>query len=245
MQYNTCGQGPLFPYIPGLDGTGELFYRQIPELARDFTVVTFGLRAEGDFTYEDLVEDLAALIGRLGCQSAMLCGESFGGTFALQFALSRPKLVDRLVIINSFPYFRNRALLAAGRILLEFIPFELLHLSRYVAATLGLIAENLKEEDRKKFIAVTSRVPKLAIARRMALVAKHDVRAKLGLIHAPTLLIASSRDRLQNSVVEAELMASLMPSAKIRVVEGMGHIILPSPSCSLCALFAEAGFLPK
>jgi pimeloyl-ACP methyl ester carboxylesterase len=245
VQYKINGNGPLLLYLPGLDGTGELFYRQIDDLARNFAVVTFGLRTEGSFTYKDLVEDLAALIDRLGFGRALICGESFGGTLALQFALARPDMLDRLVIINSFSYFRNRVLLNAGRILIDLLPNELLHLGRTAAAKLRFIAEDLAEEDLGKFISITSSVPKLAIMQRMALVAGHDVRGRLGEINCPTLLIASRRDRLQNSVVEAELMATLMPSARIRIVEDVGHILTPSHKFSLSALLAEAGFLPQ
>jgi 3-oxoadipate enol-lactonase len=243
VKYRVCGQGPFLLYLPGLDGTGELFFRQIPELARDFTVITFSLRTEGSFTYEDLIGDLTLLIEELGCSRVALCGESFGGTLALQFAIARPEMVERLIIINSFPYFRNRALLLAGRILIDLVPGELLHLSRSAAARLRMIAEDLSGEDLDKFIAITSRVPKLAAMRRMQLVAEHDVRDKLGSIEAPTLLIASRKDRLQNSVTEAELMASSMPSAKIRIIEDCGHILTPSHKCSLRTLFDEAGFI--
>src|SRR5215212_8674968 len=104
MEYNICGRGPFLFFLPGLDGTGELFYRQIPELSRDFTVVNFGLRTEGAFTYEDLIDDISGLIEKLGCGKVTLCGESFGGTLALQFAAARPEMVERLIIINSFPY---------------------------------------------------------------------------------------------------------------------------------------------
>ena len=126
MQFKIFGEGPRLLYLPGLDGTGELFYRQAPELARDFTVATFPLRDRGQFTYQHLIEDLLIIINELGNSPVTLCGESFGGTLALQFALAQPKLVERLIIINSFPYFRNRALLAAGT---AWIAFQYLYQS--------------------------------------------------------------------------------------------------------------------
>lgn len=245
MQYKVYGQGPLLIFLPGLDGTGELFYRQIPELSRHFQVVTASLRTEGDFTYGDLVGDIENAIKELNYDRAFICGESFGGSLALQFASARPEMVERLTIINSFPYFRNRLLLTAGRVLLEFTPIEFLSLGRRAAVSLGLIAESLTREDLDKFVAITTKVPKLAIARRMNLVAKHDVRGKLPDIQTRTLLIATQKDRLQNSVAEAEFMASKMPNARVRVVKGMGHIFLPSPDFSLSSVFEEEGFLPE
>jgi pimeloyl-ACP methyl ester carboxylesterase len=245
MHYKICGQGPLLIYIPGLDGTGELFYRQSAELAQHFTVLTYQLRTAGCFTYSDLIDDIADLITKLNFSAATLCGESFGGTLALQFALTYLHQVERLVIINSFPYFRNRALLIAGRTLLEFMPHELLNWSRWIAVHLRLIAEDLPPESRKQFMEITARIPKLTIMRRLELIAEHDVRAQLSLINRPTLFIASTNDRLQNSLREAEQMAACMPNAKVSPLPGMGHVVLPLPNCSLQRLFAQADFLPS
>ena len=84
------GPGPLLVYIAGLDGTGELFYKQAPALARFYRVVTFRLREEGRFTYDDLTEDVAAVIRNAGESRATVVGESFGGTIAMQFAIRFP-----------------------------------------------------------------------------------------------------------------------------------------------------------
>lgn len=243
MHFKMRGQGPPLLFLPGLDGTGELFYRQADELVAHFTVVTAALRDQGEFTYQDLIDDIARLITKLERGPVVLCGESFGGTLALQFTLAHPELVARLVVINSFPYFGNRPLLRLGQLLLEFTPYELIHWGRAIAANLRLLAEDLPSEDRKKFIAFTSTLPKFAIMRRMALVAEHDVRARLTEIKTPTLFIASRRDRLQDSVAEARYMSSRIEGAKVAILEGMGHIPLPSPACSLLKIFRKAAFM--
>lgn len=245
MQYQISGKGPVLIFIPGLDGTGALFYRQEPELIKHFTVVTCSLRDSGNFTYKDLLEDLANLILKLGKEPVTLCGESFGGTILLQFALAYPNLLEKLVIINSFPYFRNRALFITGRLLLEFTPYELIQLSRMAAVHLGLLAEDMAVEEREKFISITRKIPKLAVARRMDLIRGYDIRDRLSKINTQTLFIAGRQDRLQNSVLEAEFMASQMSNAKVKVLENMGHIPLPSPKCSLLEIFTETDFLPK
>jgi pimeloyl-ACP methyl ester carboxylesterase len=245
MKYKISGQGPVLIFIPGLDGRGELFYHQENFLNKHFTVVTCSLREEGNFTYKDLIEDLRILILKLDRGKVCLCGESFGGTISLQFALAYPEFLEKLVIINSFPYFRNRMLFITGRLLLEFTPYEFLQWGRIGAVHLGLLAENLDVNEKENFINVTTKIPKLAVARRMDLIRGYDIRDKISKITTETLFIAGHEDRLQNSVLEAEFMASRMVNSKIKVLKNMGHIPLPSSKCSLLEIFKEMDFLPK
>ena len=58
----TEGMGPPLVLVPGLDGTGRLFYRQVPLLARDFRVATYALRDDAP-DMATLVEDLAPSCG--------------------------------------------------------------------------------------------------------------------------------------------------------------------------------------
>ena len=69
-------------YVPGLDGTGRLFFKQSPRLSIGHRVVTFRSRDGGRFTYEDLTDDLAAIIRDLGERQATIIGESFGELFS-------------------------------------------------------------------------------------------------------------------------------------------------------------------
>ena len=57
------GAGPPLVYVPGMDGTGLLFYRQIPALSRRYRVVTYTLRDAGAHM-STLVEDLARVVRR-------------------------------------------------------------------------------------------------------------------------------------------------------------------------------------
>src|SRR5258708_1834648 len=151
-RYSVEGSGPLLIYVAGLDGTGQLFYKQLAPLARSYRVVTFRSRDDDRFTYEDLTGDLAAIIKALGEQQATIVGESFGGTIALTFALAYPRMVARLVVINSFPRFRNRFKIEIGAFLASGLPFRLLWPVRRTANGLGLVIDGVKKEDRRPFL---------------------------------------------------------------------------------------------
>ncbi|MEK6286289.1 MAG: alpha/beta hydrolase [Acidobacteriota bacterium] len=238
-QYRVEGSGPLLIYIAGLDGTGQLFFKQIPPLTRSRRVVTFRSREGGRFTYEDLTDDLAAIIRDLGEKQATILGESFGGTVALSFALRYPQMVERLVVINSFPRFRNRFTIKLGAMLASGLPFRLLWPVRRAANTLGLLVDEVSREDRRIFWKAIRTVSGEAYARRLHLIAELDLEDRLSEIRSPALFIAGDRDLLIPSVKEAHAMAARMPNATVKVIRGAGHACLLGNRVRLAELLAE------
>jgi pimeloyl-ACP methyl ester carboxylesterase len=110
------GSGPAVVLVPGMNGTGELFYRQLPLLERSYRVATYSLRDDAE-SLEVLAADLAQIVDAVAPveRRAIIVGESFGGAVALTFALSRPEMVSALVILNSFSHSpRNFTLAIAG-----------------------------------------------------------------------------------------------------------------------------------
>ena len=84
--------------VPGIDGTGKLFYRQIPRLEERFTVTTIRLRDDAE-TMADLVADLHDEIARVAADGrrVSLLGESFGGALTLSYAVRHPERVELTV----------------------------------------------------------------------------------------------------------------------------------------------------
>lgn len=239
MRYRVEGAGPLLIYIPGLDGTGELFYKQAPALMRRHRVVTYRSREQGRFTYDDLADDLAALIGELGEPRATMVGESFGGTVALQFVLRHPAMTERLVVVNSFARFRGRVRIALAARLVALMPWRMTWLARLLANTLGLMREGIGRDDRRRFLAAVRTVDKEGYARRLRLIAELNLDDRLREMRTPTLLIAGDRDWLVPSVREARAMAARLPQAELRILAGAGHASLLSSRVCLADILAE------
>jgi pimeloyl-ACP methyl ester carboxylesterase len=238
-EYNVEGSGPLLIYVAGLDGTGQLFFKQAEILARSYRVVTFRSRDDGHFNYEDLTGDLAAIIRDLGEEAAMLVGESFGGTVVLCFALAYPQMVRRLVVVNSFPRFRNRLKIELGVLLASALPFRLLWPFRRAASAFGLFIDRVKKEDRRTFWRAIRSVSGEAYSRRLQLIAGLNIEERLCEIQAPTTFIAGDRDFLVPSAREARAMASRMPNANFRIINGAGHACLMGDRVCLGELLAE------
>jgi pimeloyl-ACP methyl ester carboxylesterase len=230
---------PLLVYIAGLDGTGELFYKQAPALGRSYRVVTFRLREHGQFTYDDLTDDVAAVIRNNGESRATVVGESFGGTVAMQFAIRFPEMVERLVVVNSFSRFRQRWKIEIAAAFAPFVPPRINWMLRRGANLLGLMQDGVGEEDRRRFFQTIRGVKHEGWARRLRLIAELDVESRLPEIQAPTLFIAGAKDPLLKSAREARLMAARMPRADVKIIDGAGHACLLGNKVILADLLDE------
>lgn len=238
-EYSVEGSGPLLIYIAGLDGTGRLFFKQCADLARTYRVVTFTLRETGRFNYDDLTDDVAGIINDLGERRAVVVGESFGGTVALWFAISHGDMVERLVIVNSFPRFRGRLRIKSAIFLVRLIPFPLIWPWRFVSNTLGLHLDGVSSGDRKRAHEIIRTVNGEGYFRRLELIEELDIENQLRKIQAPTVFVAGDRDVLIPSAREAHLMASLMPNAAVTIIKGAGHACLLGSRVSLAKLLSD------
>jgi pimeloyl-ACP methyl ester carboxylesterase len=238
-RYSVTGEGPLLVFISGLDGTGELFFKQAPALSLSHRVVTFRQRETGQFTYEDLADDVAAIVKHTGERQATIVAESFGGGVALTFALRYPQMVERLVIVNSFPRYRERIRINLAARLTPLFPFQLIWPVRLAANRLGLFIDGVTGEDRLRFFAAARTINPEGYARRLKLIAELDLDDRLSEIHAPTLIVAADLDLLVRSIREADFMRSRMPNASVKVIKGVGHACLLGDRVRLAELIAQ------
>jgi pimeloyl-ACP methyl ester carboxylesterase len=235
-KYRLHGSDPTLPllvYIAGMDGTGELFYKQIPALCEAYRVVTFRLRDTSDATFEELTDDVAAIIKAQNESRAFIVGESFGGAIALTFALRYPLMTERLIVINSFPHYRGRLRINLAAGLASIATFQMALPFRLAMASMGLWLDGVTGEDRRRVLQALRTIEMKSYARRLRLIAEVNLRDRLSEIQAPTLIIAATRDLLVSSVREAKFMQALVPNAELRIIKGAGHACLLGNDVSL------------
>jgi pimeloyl-ACP methyl ester carboxylesterase len=239
VSLSIAGAGDTVVLVPGMDGTGLLFYRQVPLLARSYRVVTYALR-DAAATMDVLVADLARVIDTVAPRErrAIIVGESFGGALALSFALARPELVSRLVVLNSFPYFAPQLRLRLAALGLRAVPWGAMGLVRRLTA-FRLHSRHTHREEIHRFMQLTARASRAGYMNRLKLLRDYDVRHRLHELHRPTLFLAADRDHLVPSVEQARYMAARVPGSLLRVLEGHGHICLIAPDIDLEALLNE------
>jgi pimeloyl-ACP methyl ester carboxylesterase len=234
-----CGRGPPLVLVPGMDGTGLLFYRQVPLIARRHRVATYALR-DGAPDMRTLVADLADVVGAAAPsgEPALIVGESFGGALALSFAHAHPERTAGVIVINSFARFLPQLRLRLARTGIRAMPWGAMRVVRRLTAA-RLHSPNTQRAEIRRFLSLTRETTRRGYLARLSILREYDARPWLGTLRVPALFVASDRDHLVPAVREATFMAARVPGARLRVLEGHGHICLIAPGVDLAALIAD------
>jgi len=227
------GTGEALVLVPGMDGTGQLFYRQTPSLSESFRTATYALRSNAG-TMDTLVGDLGAVIDTVApdTRQAVVVGESFGGALAMSFALARPEQVSALVVLNSFPFFAPQFRLRLARYGLALLPWGAMPLIRRATA-FRLHSAHTHRGEIRRFMELTACADREGYINRLQLLMSYDIRNRLHDLRPPALFLAAEQDHLVPSVQQAQLMVSRVPRGTLRVLHGHGHICLIAPDVCL------------
>jgi pimeloyl-ACP methyl ester carboxylesterase len=241
---------PLFFYLPGMDGTGQLFYKQVDALKQEFEVHCLVLPPYELMGWDQLsiaVSNLVEAKLKEGKRpSVYLCGESFGGALALKVIERSPRLFTHLVLINPASAFRQNPLLYWGSYLVQprleaVYQFSCQSLLNFLAAL-----DRMQERDRQRLLAAMRSVPQTTSIWRLGLLRLFEVNERrLSRLSQPTLLIASGRDRLLDSKAEADRLSQMLPYAKTYVLPESGHACLLEDQVSLYQILRLHKLLPS
>ena len=109
IHYATLGTGPLVVMIHGFPDFWYTWRHAMAALSDTFQVVAIDQRGynlsdkpKGVENYDMrlLVADVAAVVRSLGRDKATIVGHDWGGMVAWQFAMNRPEMTERLVVLN-------------------------------------------------------------------------------------------------------------------------------------------------
>jgi pimeloyl-ACP methyl ester carboxylesterase len=104
IAYDDAGRGAPLVLLHAVIADRTMWEDVTPMLAEGFRVVRPDLRGYGETPLPDgpfvYAADVAELLGALAIDRAHVIGVSMGGHVALDLALARPELVDRLVLVG-------------------------------------------------------------------------------------------------------------------------------------------------
>jgi 3-oxoadipate enol-lactonase len=223
---------PVVLLSNSLGATRAMWDPQVPALAERYRVVTYDTRGHGaspapagPYTLDDLVDDVLALLDRLGAQRAHVAGLSLGGMTALRLAAREPHRVHRLAVLCSSAKtepqgFLDRAAAARAEGTASFAPTVA---SRWLTPPYAAAHPDLVT----RLEAMIAGADDQGYAACAEVVADVDLREDLGRIAAPTLVVSGAEDpalppehqrAIADGIAGAELL-SLSPGAHLANLE--------------------------
>jgi pimeloyl-ACP methyl ester carboxylesterase len=228
---NACGpeDGTPLVLLPGGGATSTVWFANVGVLSRTHRVYAVDLIIDAGRSVadgwpvrglDDLLSWLEAVFDHLGLDRADLCGHSYGGWVALNFALRSPDRVHKLVLLDTSQAFAGMSLVYRLRAVPLFLRPSPDRMRAFLAwetggmpidpAWLTLMA-----------LSTTFPKPKLVWPRRPK---AHLLRVST----VPTLLLLAERSRAHNPSRVAANARELMPHIAVAVLPGATHNSVPT-----------------
>lgn len=230
LYYEQTGAGPHVVLLHGGNLDSRMWDDQVGVLAKSFTVTRYDIRPYGRSAATEKgfssVDDLAALMDYLDIARASLVGLSLGGRIAIDFALTHPGRVERLVLmgpgVSGYPFNQNdeavKKMLARAQAgdAQGAMELWLQHPMMAPAMARPELAPRIREiaRDNAKIFAalpVGERVPQPPAIKRLA-----EIRA-------PTLVIVGERDVADIQAI-VKLIAAHIAGVRTEVVPAAAHM---------------------
>ena len=229
---------PVLVLLGSLGSDRSMWAHQTRELAKVYRVIAVDHRGHGDSdvipgaaTMDDLAGDVLALLDELGVRSAHVAGLSLGGAVAQWLAVHHPERVDSLALLCTAARFgepqgwtdRAAAVRAGGMAAVADAV-----VARWITPALTERDPRLTDSLRDMILATDPE----GYAACCDALAGYDVRADLGRIGCPTLVIAGEQDpstppdvlREIADGVEGARLVVLSPAAHMPTVELPGRV---------------------
>lgn len=229
---------PLFIYLPGLDGAGQLLQVQLAQLQKSYDVHCLVIPTNDLSDWPTLAQGVVNWVEQTQINRSnrpiTLCGESFGGCLAMQVVAIAPQLFHHLVLVNPASAFSRRPWLALGSQFSRWLP-EGIH--QFAAVNfLPLLAafERITLRDRQALEQAVRSLPAPTSAWRIELLSRFRTPiAELAQFAQPVLILASGRDQLLPSLAEAYYLKGIFPQAQVVELPQSGHACLLEATVNL------------
>lgn len=224
---------PPILLVRPLGGSASLWGEFACTLERDLRVVTFDALGTGTSSGRArsstaaLAVDALAVLDARSIEKAHVFGISLGGMVATRVAIDSPSRVASLVLASTaargFAFERAGLRRAAG--FARCLAHEPCKAERCVVLRVlshEFRAEHPFEAERIADLAAQTPSPHLTFVAHTIAALRHDARAQLGTLRAPTLVLTGDRDHLLGPSAALALTHGIA-GAKRTIITGSGH----------------------
>jgi len=224
VSYRVRGSGPPLVLLATLSGS---WLRQVPELSRHYTVLTYDMRGFGDSpssasgfpSNAEHADDLAALLDRLDVAQAAVVGLSHGGLVAQHFAAKHADRLSGLGLVATFcvPHGPTHQLLG---MLNGFLQREDLAGFWEVLKSLLFSAANAPTMLRRETLlrqAMFDQYDTSALRSIYGQAVEHDSTGWFSGVACPSLVVGGAEDILFPRVL-TERLASQLPGSRLELL---------------------------
>lgn len=204
-------------FIHGWGATAKIFETVFYYLKDDFNIHYFDLPGFGNTTIEkvmtlkDYAEFVFKFLEKNNIKEPIIIGHSFGGAIAIKLALLYPGNISKLILVSASAIRQRRYKIILIKKISDFIkPFLPEKLRKLILKILRL--------DKTDYAKIDS--PKLK--KTFKNIINDDLSIYLPTIKIPTLVIWGEKDNI-TPLTEGELMAKLIPNARLLVIKNAGH----------------------
>jgi 3-oxoadipate enol-lactonase len=227
------GRGEPMLWITGFAISSQVFAPVISTYAAELDCIRYDNRGAGrsaapwrPTSIPELAGDAVRLLDALGIDSAHVYGLSMGGMIAQEVAIRFPDRV-RALVLGGTSHGGPRAVLPSPRIAAALTSRTAPTAVRAELVGRALFSSRFRDEHPDQVLLHLGnlgahRAPVRGLMSHFAASFYHDTRSRLPRISAPTLVMHGGADEL-TPVVNAQLLAALIPDATLEVIPGAGH----------------------
>lgn len=233
LHARSFGHGHDLVMLHGWGLHGEIWGETAERLAESFRVTLVDLPGHGrssNLEGEYSLTALARAVAAVAPPRAFWLGWSLGGMVAATAAIEMSERVDKLVLVASNPQFVRSSDWPCGleANVLETFSRDLEH--DYHATLMRFLMLQTKGSERaregirvlRERLAEAGEPDPAALRGGLAILRHENLRARLGAIGCPTLLLFGSYDVLVPAGA-AEAIRCLTPHAHVRTIQGAAH----------------------
>ncbi|MEV5748177.1 alpha/beta hydrolase [Actinoallomurus sp. NPDC052308] len=226
LYYQDLGAGRPLVFLHGWGTSGRVWDAQAADLMTDHRVITVDWRGCGrsdrpatGYTIADVTRDVLEFVDVLALEQPVLIGSSIAGAFTIEAALAAPDRIGAIIPVDAGVHHFSGMREAMDKLLVDLRADRAGTLADFVphwyrpGASAAMIDWTVRQLLDSTFL-----IDQLVVDQ-----AGYDPRARLDQVRVPAHFLHGELDTEVPLFIPEEC-ASLIPGARLTVIEGAGHM---------------------